>query len=163
MGSANDPSLSPMPSRPWFDRLGLSGKLLAFGAVAGIVVAFLPLVSVSFDMNFLKGNRTAMVVEDWRGKVCLATYLGALVLAFVLYPPHGLSQKALCWVGVVAGLVVTVLAVWLLFLAIDAATDNLMGLGKIRASVGVGAVLNVVAAGVVTAGGFLKAREEKLI
>ena len=83
----------PSPAQPWFARLGLSGKLLAIGGLAGIIVAFLPLISVSLQtqnpggvdpfgllrgrgganlptMNFtMNVNETAMVVEDWRGAV----------------------------------------------------------------------------------------------
>jgi hypothetical protein len=151
--------------------------------LAGIIVAFLPLVSVSIQMRGPGGadplgmlgglggggqtgvsvSKTAMVIDDWRGKVGLVGYLAALVFAFVLYPPEGLGQKALAWVGVGIGVLVAVLAIWLLVLALDTGGANLMGMGSVKASAGFGAFLNVVAGGVVAAGGFLKAREEKLI
>jgi hypothetical protein len=108
-------------------------------------------------------NKTAMVVENWRGKVGLVGYVAALVLAFVLYPPQGLAQKALSWAAVGAGLLVAVLAIWLLVLALDTGSADLMGIGSVKASVGVGAFINVLAGAAVAVGGFLKAREEKLI
>ena len=171
----------PRPTRaPRFPlaRLGFSGTLLLIGGLVGIIAAFLPLVSISFPMQGPGANpaganpfqmlggigeptiydsyqrtMSVKVVQDWRGKVGLAGYLAALICAFVLYPPNGLGQKALCWAGVGAGLLVTVLAFWLLI--------DLMGMGRV--TVEIGAVLNIVAGVMVAAGGFLKAREEKLI
>jgi hypothetical protein len=104
-----------------------------------------------------------MVVDDWRGKVGLLGYLAAVVLAFVLYPPNGLRPKALCWAGVGAGLLSLVLAIWLLVQASDASNLNLMGMASVKVSTGFGAFINVLAGAAVTAGGFLKAREENLI
>ncbi len=174
------------PTQPWFARLGLSGKLMAIGGLAGIIVAFLPFMSVSVQMEgagdpfgMLGGrgggnqptisitsmsvNETAMVVENWRGMVGLVGYLAAFVLAFVLYPPNGLGQKALCWRGVGVGLLVAVLAIWLLVLALDTGSADLMGMGSVKSTVRIGAFLNVLTGVAVVAGGFLKAREEKLI
>jgi hypothetical protein len=166
-----------------FARLGLSGNLLLIGGLAGIVVAFLPLVSVSLQMQGPGGadlfgmlggrggggqpavsvTKTTMVLEDWRGKVGLVGYLVALIFAFVLYPPNGLGQKALSWVAVGAGLLAAVLAIWLLVLALDTGRADLFGMGSVKATTGFGAFLNVVTGLMVVAGGFLKAREEKLI
>lgn len=172
------------PTQPWFARLGLSGKLMAIGGLAGIIVAFLPFMSVSVQMEgdpfgMLGGqgggnqptisitpmsvNQTAMVVENWRGMIGLVGYLAAFVLAFVLYPPNGLGQKALCWRGVGVGLLVAVLAIWLLVLALDTGSADLMGMGSVKSTVRIGAFLNVLTGVAVVAGGFLKAREEKLI
>jgi hypothetical protein len=108
-------------------------------------------------------GKTVMVVEDWRGKIGLVGYLAALIFAFVLYPPGGLGLKTLCWAAVGAGLLVTVLAIWLLILALDTGSANMMGMVGVKATVGIGAFLNVVAGAVVAVGGFLKTREEKLI
>jgi hypothetical protein len=170
----------PRSTPPWLVRLRLSGKLLAIGGVAGVVVAFLPLASVSLQVQgpgginllemmgganqpLMSATKTTMVVEDWRGKVGLAGYVAALILAFVLYPPNGLGQKALCWAAVGVGLLVAVLAIWLLFLALDTRSADLMGMGSLKATVGIGAVLNVVAGALVAAGVFLETREERLI
>jgi hypothetical protein len=145
------------------DRLGLSGKLMAIGGLVGILATFLPLVSVSVEVGMVSVSQKVAVAENWRGKVCLAGYVAALVLVFVLYPPNGLAQKALAWAGFVVGLVIAVLAVWLLVLAMDSGGTSMMGMGSARASAGIGAFLNVLTAAAVAAGGFLKAREEKLI
>jgi hypothetical protein len=179
------PSPAPADAPPWFARLGLSGKLLVAGGLAGLLVAFLPLISVF--------SQTAMVAADWRGKVCLVGYLAALACTFVLYPPNGLGQNnVLGWAGAGVGLLLVVVSIWLLVLALDSSGDSLrnsvnetfasatgeaMRRWQIkelssdllnspdlyRATVGIGAFLNVVAGAVVFAGGFLKAREEKLI
>jgi hypothetical protein len=161
----------------------MSGKLLVLGGVVGLIAAFLPLASVSVQVQgpggadlfgmlggrgpggqpALGSKKTAMVVEDWRGAVGLVGYLAALFLAFVLYPPQGLAQKGLSWAAVGVGLLLAVLAVWLLVLALDTGSANLMGMGSVKASAGVGAFINVLAAVAVAVGGFLKAREEKQI
>jgi hypothetical protein len=183
MASDPIPNLALAPTQPWFARLGISGKLMAIGAVAGIIVAFLPLASVSIELQgpgganvfgipgfqgganqpFMRTNNTVMVVDNWRGKIGLVGYLAALVLAFALYPPNGLRQKELCWAAVGVGLLSVVLAIWLLILALDTGGANLMGMGMVKTTVGIGALLNVVAGAVVAAGGFLKARQETLI
>jgi hypothetical protein len=183
MASEYTPSPAPAPTPSWFARLGLSGKLLAIGGLAGIIIAFLPLASVSVQMQgpggvdplglpgtglgtnqmMMSADKTLMVVENWRGTVGLFCYLAALVLAFVLYPPMGLVQKNRCLAALGAGVLVGVLAIWLLLLALNSGNTNLMGMGSIKATVGIGAFLNVVAGAAVAIGGFLKAREEKLI
>jgi len=182
---ASEPVSNPTkaPAPPWFAQLGLSGKLLIIGGVAGTIAAFLPLISVSIAMQAPGGtdpfgmlggkggvnfggvtvSKTAMVVEDWRGKIGLAGYLATLVLVFVLYPPNRLQQKALGWAPVGVGLLVGVLSIWLLALALDTGSADILGMGFIKPKTGAGAFLNVVAGVVVAAGGLLKAREEKLI
>jgi hypothetical protein len=55
------------------------------------------------------------------------------------------------------------LAFWLLIGAFSG-SSSLSGFGaSFQVSVGIGAILNLLAAAAVAAGGFLKAREEKLI
>ena len=171
------PQLQPLQA--WLGRLGLSGNLLAIGALVGAIAVFLPLLSMSMQMPALGGARAAggkggvnlpavstsqsvMVVRDWRGVLCLVGYLAALALAFVLYPPNGLGQKALGWAGVAVGGLIALLALWLLVLALNG-SGGLAGFGaSLKISVGMGAILNLLAAATVTAGGILKAREEKL-
>jgi hypothetical protein len=142
---------------------GLSRPLLICGGLAGFIVAFLPLLTVSILMGGMGANHSVMIAADWRGKICLAGYVAALVLALVLYPPNGLRQKALAWIGVGVGLLVVVMALWLLVLALDSGSTELFGMGRAQATVGVGAFLNVVAGAAVAAAGFLKARDEKLL
>lgn len=158
----------------WLARLGLSGKLLAIGGLVGAIAVFLPLLSMSFqvpgganpfggkggvNLPGISSSQSVMVLRDWRGALCLVGYVAALALAFVLYPPNGLGQKALAWAGVGVGAVVALLAVWLLILALSG-SGGMMGF---QISVGIGAILNLLTGAAVAAGGFLKAREEKLI
>ena len=82
----------------------------------------------------------------------------ALALAYVLYAPTGLNPKTFGWAGVGVGVVVTLLAFWLLVGALSGSGS----LGGFQISVGFGAILNLLAAMAVTAGGALKAHEEKL-
>jgi len=175
--SAPSPQLQAFQA--WLARLGLSGKLLAIGGLVGIIVVFLPLLSMSMSMqistggaNLFKGkgvvnlpavssSQSVMVVSDWRGVLCLVSYLATLALAFVLYPPNGLAQKTLGWAGVGVGAFITLLALWLLVLALNGSA-GMMSFGGFQISVGIGAILNLLAGATVAAGGFLKAREEKL-
>jgi len=111
-----------------------------------------------FNLPAVSSSRSVLVVGDARGVLCLVGYLAAVALAFVLYPPNGLGQKALGWAGVGVGALIALLALWLLIAALNG-SGGMMGF---QISVGIGAILNLLAAATVTAGGFLKAREEKL-
>jgi hypothetical protein len=172
------PQLQPLQA--WLARLGLSGKLLAIGGLVGVIAVFLPLLSMSMQMPTLGGtnvfggkgavnlpavssSQSVMVIRDWRGVLCLVGYLAALVLAYVLYPPHGLGQKALGWAGVGVGAFIALLALWLLVFALNGSAGIAGFGGSFQISVGIGAILNLLAGGTVAAGGFLKAREERLI
>jgi hypothetical protein len=168
---------APSPLAAWFARLGLSGKILTFAALAGIIAVFLPLLSVSMSVQMpgikinqlgvnqpgLNSSKTTMVVEDWRGQIALVGYIAALALAFVLYPPKGLGQKALCWAGLGAGALVALLALWALIVVLNAGSNDLMGMAMLKISPGIGAFLNLAAGIGVAVGAFLKTREEKLI
>jgi hypothetical protein len=140
----------------------VSGKILGIGAVLGLLTCFFPFVSVSMDVGTLRASHSAMVVQDWRGVICLLGYGAAVGLVFFLYPPNGLVQKGLAWAAVGVGGLVTLLALWLLIVAFSGSA-NLAGFASLKVSPGMGAFLNVLTGAAVAAGGFLKAREEKLI
>jgi hypothetical protein len=178
--SGSVPTLEPQvpPFQAWLARLGLSGKILAVGGLVGVVAVFLPLLSMSVQMptpganpfggkgavNFpaVSSSQSVLVVGDFRGVLCLLGYLAALAFAYVLYPPNGLSQKNLGWAGVGVGGFITLLALWLLGTAFNG-SSSMSGFGAaFQVSVGFGAILNFLAGAAVTAGGVLKAREEKL-
>jgi hypothetical protein len=154
--------------------MGLSGKLLAIGGIVGVIAVFLPLISMSMQLQLPVGksganlpgvnsSHSVMVVSDFRGVLCLLGYFAALALSFVLYPPNGLGQKTLGWAGAGVGGFIAILALWLLILALNG-SGGLSGFGSsFQISLGIGAILNLVAAATVAAGGVLKAREEKLI
>lgn len=174
---STEPTATPTTSlQPLLARLGTSGKVLALGAMVGVVAMFLPLVSFSVEMKGLGGqdnplgkmmgnlgaSHSPKVVDDWRGVVCLLGYIGAIILIFVLYPPKELQPKTLAWAGLGMGILLVLMALWLLFLAMDSKGAD-MGLGAFKVSIGFGGILNLLAAAAVSAGGFLKAREEKLV
>jgi hypothetical protein len=152
------------PAAEWFSRLGLSGKLLLFGGAAGVVCAFLPLVSVSVDFGPIQGSDSAMVLDDWRGVVGLLGYLAAIVLSILLYSAARRPDRNLCWAAAGVGGLLVLLALWLLILAVRTGGGVDMGdAGAVRTGLGIGAILNLLAAGAVAAGAVMKAREEKLI
>src|SRR5260370_1403733 len=167
------------PFQAWLERSGLSGKILAIGGLVGVIAVFLPLLSMSMQMPTLGGanvfgakgavnlpavstSQSVMVVRDWRGVFCLVGYLAALALAYVLYPPNGLSQKTLGWAGLGVGAFITLLAFWLVIQAFNGSAGTMGVMGGFQISVGFGAILNLLAAGAGATGGFLQAREEKL-
>jgi hypothetical protein len=166
------------PLQAWLARAGLSGKLLAIGGAVGVVVVFFPLLSMSFQMQMPAGagaladkvnlaavstSQSVKVVSDWRGVLCLLGYVAAVVLAVVLYPPNGLGQKTLAWAGAGVGGFIALLALWLLFAAFSGSAGVATFGGSFQISIGIGAILNLLAGAAVAAGGFLKAREEGLI
>src|SRR5262249_2242883 len=163
------------PFQAWLARLGLSGKLLAIGGLVGVIVVFLPLLSMSIqtpanafggkgavNLPGINTSQSVMVLKDWRGVFCLLGYIAALALAYVLYQPNSLAQKALYWAGAGVGAFIALLAFWLLILAFNGSAGLSTFGGSFQISVGIGAILNLLAAAAVAAGGFLKAREEKL-
>jgi hypothetical protein len=168
------PVPAPAPLQAWLARLGLSGKLLAVGGLVGILAVFLPLLSFSMQVEApgAKGSvslpgfgvsQSVLVIQNWRGVICLLGYLAAVALAYALYQPNGLVQKSFGWAGVAVGALLALLALWLLVLAFNG-SSTLSGFGaSLKVSVGMGAILNLLAAAAVAAGGFLKAHEEKLI
>jgi hypothetical protein len=160
-------------------RLGLSGKLLALGGLVGVIAVFLPLLSMSIQMQVPGGanpfagkaavnlpavssSQSVLVIGDWRGVLCMLGYLAALALSYVLYPTDGLGQKALGWAGVGVGGLIALLALWLLGVAFNGSSGMTGFGGTFQISVGFGAILNLLAGAAVAAGGVLKAREEKL-
>jgi hypothetical protein len=177
---SNEPApVVDSPLRAWFSRLGPSGKLLALGGALGVIVVFMPLVSVSVNMGgdfpgagdegspfaapAMNIHQTAMVVSNWRGALCLFGYVAAIVLAYLLYPAGTLEQKALIWAAVGVGALVALLAFWLLASVLSSSNTDMMGMGSVQASPGFGAFLNVLTAASVAAGAGMKAREEKMI
>jgi hypothetical protein len=174
---APPPLTQRQPLQAWLARLGLSGKLLAIGGLVGVIAVFLPLVSIQMQapntglfgarggasVPAFSVNQTIMVVRDFRGMICLFGYLAALGLAYVLYAPTvRLDPKTFGWVGLGVGGFIALLALWLV-LGTLSGSGSIGGFGGgLSISVGSGAILNLLAAAAVAAGGVLKAREEKL-
>jgi hypothetical protein len=155
---------SGSPAAEWFARLGLGGKLLLFGAAAGVIATFLPLLSVSVNLGPFQGSQSAMVLDDWRGIVCLLGYLAAVALAVLLYPATRRPDRNVAWAAVGVGTMLVLLALWLLILAARSGSGVGLGdAGAARVSIGIGAILNLLTAGTVAAGAVIKAREERLI
>jgi hypothetical protein len=173
MSSEKVPPSAPPPSQIWA-RWGQSGKLLVIGAVVGIIAVFLPLVSMSVTTSGFGGfalpgmpsgevtvnNASASVINDWRGVVDLLAYAASLVFAFILYPPR---QQRLVLAALGTGGVAVVLALWLLIAAMRAGSGIAVPVMSYQVSVGIGAYLNFVGAGLVATGAVLKAREEKVV
>ena len=129
----------------WMNRSGLHGKLIGGGAILGVICAFLPLVSIKAgDIRI-----SAMILDCWQGVMSFLAYLACGVGAWMLYQPekHRLHQKMVYGLLGSAGLIV-LFALWMALAA--------------RSAMGFGAVLNVLIAGMVGTGVFMKAKEEKV-
>ena len=125
--SSQEPGIPP-PSpatQQWFARLGNSGKLMAIGGVAGIIATLLPLASVSVDMlGIASTSGSSMVIDSWQGKICLAGYIIAVALSFVLYSPGGLTQKNMGWAGLATGALTALFAIILIVRAFQATSNS---------------------------------------
>lgn len=164
---ATDPTPNPNPSQPpplnqWFNRLGLSGKLMAGGGLGGLISAFLPAVSVSVSNAIAGLSGSAMVIQSWPGRIGLICSAAALVLSWLLYQGKAINKNML-WAAVGVGGVSGLCAIWLLFDVMRSTGGvNMMGSG-VSVSPSIGAFTNLAAGLATAAGGFLKAREEKLL
>jgi hypothetical protein len=149
---------------PWVRRSGVGGKLMAGGAALGVIAAFLPLATVSMQMmGMMGGSQTATVFDAWQGKATLAGSLACGAFAWLLYPPAGRPSRGLCWAAVGVGVVTGLLALWLLINATRTRGGaDLMGMGSVSASMGIGAVVNLVAGVGMAVGALVKGREERL-
>jgi len=163
--SETPPSPAAFNFQQWFARLGTSGKLLAIGGVVGVIAVFMPLISFTVDVMGVAGGRhSSMVIDAWQGVVCLIAYIGAIVSEFLLYPLPGSANKVPGWLGLAVGAAAALCALWIMISAFRATSNasDFFGMGGAKISVGLGTYLNVLAAAAVAAGGFLKAREERL-
>src|SRR5258708_31308494 len=126
----------------WYACLGISGKLLSFGAICGLIAAFLPLTR-------LDGESTR-TIQDWRGVLGFFVYFVVAAFAFMLYLPGGHPQERnLSYAALAAGVLLLLLGSSLL----------LDGIKTGRVAV----VLNMTAAVAVAVGAIAKARQTKAI
>src|SRR5262245_56526316 len=93
------------PTQPmaqqWYANLGPSGKILVLGAAFGVVACFLPLIRWSVEVLGATSSQSWLVIDDWRGKLCLVGYLVAATLAILMYLPGKSVTRIMC-VGAVA-------------------------------------------------------------
>lgn len=151
---------SSSPGGAFMDRLGLGGKVLGIGAAVGILSTLLPAVTVSLGPM----SDSVMVMRDWRGIICLLGYLASIVFVVVLAQPGQSGNKGLGWAALGTGGLVALMALFLLIGATsDASNAGRLGGMGMSVSIGIGTILNLLAAGTVAAGGFLKARETKAV
>lgn len=154
------------------ERWGLSGKLLAGGGLIGLISLLLPFYSVNFSINFLgqSGSQTSSVAgyRFWQGQVSGLALIGSIALSFVLYPPGGVKQemKLMCWGGLGLGAIIVALDLFWMLNAFQNTHNTAQfstAAGGLSAGVSFGAYLLLLAGGAITYGGFLKAREERLL
>jgi hypothetical protein len=162
-----------VPPPPLLARLGLSGLLLAVGGIVGIIATFLPLGTKTvsarawgpFPFYGVNSAETTRVASHYCGGICLLGYIAAVVLAYIFYASPGLRQKSLGWVAAGVGVLVAVMAVWLLVVAeLDArGSFGVTEVATTSVSLGVGAYLNLATAAAVAAGGIIRAHQDRLI
>ena len=128
----------------WMERSGLSGKVLAGCAVVGVISLFLPAVTVSVGSISV----SVKCIQGWQGKLGLLCYVALLVLGLLVYKketPHNRTR-----LYAVIGAVAILMALLLLL--------DVTKLGN----VGIGVILNLVAAAGTGAGALLKAKADQL-
>jgi hypothetical protein len=172
------PGRERLEAGSWWQRSGISGKLLFFGGIAGVLFTFFPAVSATVSTKFSSESARELVLASLPGLLGLVAYITCIVYAFRLYPatPAPISRKRLMPVLICGGGVV-LMALWILISALTAesrimaevkAKFTSAGLGeladmvKISTSVGMGAYLIFFSALAVAAGAGLKAKEEEL-
>jgi hypothetical protein len=169
----------------WLVRSGVAGKVMAAGAALGMVAAFLPLATVSMQMGgptqqvtnpmqlmmgpmqqmmgTVSASRTVTVIDDWRGKAIVVGSLAGLAFAWLLYPPGRSPAKWMCWTAVGVGVATGLLAFWLFIDAMRSrGGGDLMGMGSVSSSMGIGAVVALLAGAGMAVGALFKGREERL-
>jgi hypothetical protein len=173
MSSEPTPLTPAAPVEPfsfglWWNRLGLSGRLMAVGGTAGIVACLLPALSTSISGSLgklagIQGSRSVLVVESWEGVLGLFGFAGAVALCFLLYGARGPSNRALYWAPVGIGAVLVLLSLLLLVTVLRGSqTAGFGGIAEFKISPGIGAFAYLLTAAVVTGGAVLKAREVRL-
>jgi hypothetical protein len=83
------PPSEPFSFGQWWNRLGISGRLMLIGAAVGIVSCLLPASSSTVSgslgqMAGIRGSHSVLVVEDWRGVVGLLGFIATIVFCFLL-------------------------------------------------------------------------------
>jgi hypothetical protein len=145
----------PSPFNVWMEKSGLHGKMIAGGSAVGILSTFLPLITVSAGII----SASASVIQDWRGVLCLLCYIGLLIMSFLLYQAKTPAQGRGFLFGILGAAGGAILFALLLLFAAMNSTGS--GFGA-SASIGIGTILNLLAALTVGAGAFMKAKEDKL-
>jgi hypothetical protein len=150
-------------AQQWYANLGSSGKILVLGAAFGVVACFLPLIRWSAEVLGATTSHSWLVIEDWRGKLCLVGYLVAAVLALLMYLPGKSVTRMMC-VGVVAvGAFLALFALWLLVDAFRSGGSVSTPDMASGVSPGLGVIVNLLTAITVAAGAYFKAHEEKVM
>jgi hypothetical protein len=128
------------PFVEWFTGLGITGKMVLFGSIIGIIAAF---------MTLGRGDESVRLVQDWRGVLSLLAYFAAGCLSVLLYLPGGHpQQRNMSRALLAAGVLVAVFAAWLALSNWKAGPVTLC--------------LNLIAAGAVAIGALFKAFDERI-
>src|SRR5262249_15023527 len=112
--SGSIPRTTQPVAQQWYANLGASGKILVLGAAFGVVACFLPLVRWSIEVLGATSSQSWMVIEDWRGKLCLVGYLAAVTFAILMYLPRKSVTRLMCVGALAVGAFLALFALWLL-------------------------------------------------
>lgn len=146
---SSPPPSPPSPSKNPLEQFGTNGLIVAGSALVGLISVFLPAASVSAG-GFSHSIACTDVAQGIFGLI-LYIAAGALIALIAFKVVAGQEKNLLYGLLGAAGLGL-IFALWLLIRA----------LGWTGYSLGFGAILNLLAAGGVAAGAFLKAKEEKV-
>jgi hypothetical protein len=153
----------PNAPRSLIGLLDRQAKVLALGALIGVVAAFMPLLFVSAKLGGFALNTTVLVIQDFRGDLCL---IGSAVNLYFIYRAYIAKQDmqrnmVLGWMGAAAA--VTLSGIWLFANAVGARSSLQLGsFGGGAIGGGIGVYFVLLAAIITGIGGAMKARAEKL-
>lgn len=151
----------PMSAANLLAKLTLADKVIGSAAVLGIISTFLPAVSVTVELFGEKSTTSASVIGDWRGKLGLLCFLAAGTILFLMIQKIVPVTKNLLY-GLLAACGVSALMGILLLIGASSSTSN-VPTALFKVSVSIGAYLFLLCGLAMAAGGFLKAKEQKLV
>ncbi len=163
-GGAGPVAAMPMSAANLIAKLTLADKVIGSAAVVGIISTFLPAVSVTAELFGEKRSNSVSVIGDWRGKLGLLCFLAAGVLLFLMIQKGVAASKNLLPGLLAACGLAALLGIFLLFGASNSLSDVPAAMRQmVKASVSFGTYLFLLCGLAMGAGGFLKAKEQKML
>jgi uncharacterized protein with PQ loop repeat len=154
----------PMSAASLIAKLTLADKVIGSAAVVGVISTFLPAVSVTLELLGTKETRSVSVIADWRGKLGLLCFLAAGTILFLMIQKGAAASKNLMNGLLAACGIAALLGIFLLIGASSSLSDVPAAARQLmKANVAFGTYLFLLCGVGMGVGGFLKAKEQKLL
>jgi len=158
------PILSYASPAEMLTKMSLADKIIGGAAAMGIISTFLPAVSITVEFLGQKKSQSISVIGDWRGKVGLLCFLAAVTLLILLIQKGTAASKNLLYglLGVCA--LAALMGIFLLFGASSTVSEVPAAMREmVKGGTSFGTYLFLLCGLAMAAGGFLKAKDQKLI